>query len=367
MQIQTLPLACTSLKPIVNISPQPLKERKTYSMPPEKVEIFKSLEGWASEKVLPMLKPVEQSWQPQTFLPDSSLPTGEFCDQVKALRDRTKEIPDEYFVVLVGNMITEEALPSYQTALNNQDGIRDDYGASPNPWAVWLRGWSAEENRHGDLLKTYLYLSGRVDMERIERTIHYLIAAGWDAQLENNPYFGSVYTSFQERATFMAHGNIARLAKKSGDQVLAQICGTIAADEKRHEKVYTRIVEKLLEVDPSCAMVAIGDMLEKKIVMPAHLMYDGEDPNLFQHFSAVLQRIGVYSTDDFADILEFLIGQWGLEKLEGLTSHGKKAQDFVCGLTPRIRKFQERAHDQAHKMKPYGIKFSWIFNKELVL
>lgn len=165
----------------------------------------------------------------------------------------------------------------------------------------------------------------------------------------------------------MAHGNTARLAKEGGDPVLARICGTIAADEKRHENAYSRIVEKLLEVDPSGAMMAIGDMMEKKITMPAHLMYDGEDPRLFEHYSAVAQRMGVYTANDYADIMEFLVGRWRLEKLEGLTEEGKRAQDFVCGLAPRIRKLQERADERARKMKPNGVKFSWIFNKELIL
>lgn len=178
---------------------------------------------------------------------------------------------------------------------------------------------------------------------------------------------GFVYTSFQERATFVSHGNTARLAREGGDPVLARICGTIAADEKRHENAYAKIVEKLLEVDPSGAMTAIGDMMRKKITMPAHLMYDGEDPHLFDHFSAVAQRRGVYTADDYADILEFLIGRWGLEKLEGLTAEGRRAQDFVCGLAPRIRKLQERADEKAKKMGPQGVKFSWIFNKEVVL
>jgi len=147
-------------------------------MPPEKVEVFRSLEGWASQCILPLLKPVQKSWQPDSFVPDPSLPFEEFMDEVRALRDRTKELPDEYFLVLVGDMITEEALPTYQTIMNSLDGVKDDYGSSPSPWAVWTRAWSAEENRHGDLLRTYLYLSGRVDMKMIERTIHYLIAAG---------------------------------------------------------------------------------------------------------------------------------------------------------------------------------------------
>ena len=75
-------------------------------------------------------------------------------------------------------MITEEALPTYQTQINITDGIRDETGASPSSWATWTRAWTAEENRHGDLLNKYLYLSGRVDMKQIEKTIQYLIRAG---------------------------------------------------------------------------------------------------------------------------------------------------------------------------------------------
>lgn len=165
----------------------------------------------------------------------------------------------------------------------------------------------------------------------------------------------------------MSHGNTARLAKEGGDPVLARICGTIAADEKRHELAYSKIIEKLLQVDPTGAMLAIADMMKKKITMPAHLMYDGEDPRLFEHFSAVAQRLGVYTADDYADILEALIERWGLEKMEGLTGEGRRAQDFVCGLAPRIRKLQERAEDRAKKIGPHGVKFSWIFNREIML
>ncbi|BAT82195.1 Stearoyl-[acyl-carrier-protein] 9-desaturase [Vigna angularis] len=376
MLIQTtLPFACTPRsvrhrmlppKCVLSMSP-PSKVRRTHSLPPEKLEVFRSLEGWASKCVLPLLKPVEKSWQPGNFVPDPSLPFEEFMDEVKALRDRTKELSDEYFLVLVGDMITEEALPTYQTIMNSLDGVKDESGTSSSPWAVWNRAWSAEENRHGDLLRTYLYLSGRVNMKMIEKTIHYLIAAGMDAGFENNPYLGYVYTSFQERATFVSHGNTAKLAKDGGDPVLARICGTIAADEKRHERAYSRIVEKLLEVDPTGVMVAVGTMLEKRITMPAHLMYDGEDPRLFEHYAAVAQRVGVYTVNDYADILEFLIERWRLEKVEGLTGEGKRAQDYVCGLAPRIRKLQERAEERARKMKPRSMKFSWIFHKELHL
>ncbi|KAI9090154.1 hypothetical protein K1719_028850 [Acacia pycnantha] len=346
----------------------PLKATKEHSsiMSQEKVEVVKSLDSWVSQRVLPLLKPVEQSWQPQDFLPDSSLPLDEFNDQVKELRNRTTKLADEYFVVLVGEMITEEALPTYQTMLNNMDGVRDETGSSQSAWAIWTRSWTAEENRHGDLLRTYLYLSGRVDMLTIERTIQYLIRNGVNLQLPglcNNPYLGFVYTSYQERATAISHGKTARLAMEGGDPVLARICGTIAADEKRHEQAYTRIVEKLLEVDPNGAMLAIGEVMHKKMIMPSQLIYDGQDAHLYHHFSHVIQRLGVYTINDYADILEFLIGRWRLDKLVGLTSEAKRAQDFVCGLAPRIRKIHERTHNT----KKLDVKFSWIFNKVVSL
>ncbi|KAG4969505.1 hypothetical protein JHK82_035203 [Glycine max] len=104
-------------------------------------------------------------------------------------------------------------------------------------------------------------------------------------------------------------------------------------------------------------MLAIGKMMQKKIIMPAHLMYDGGDPRLFEHYSTVAQRIGVYTANDYANILDFLVGRWRLEKLESLTAKGKRAQDYVCELPPRIRKLQERADERARKMKPNSFKY----------
>lgn len=58
-------------------------------------------------------------------------------------------------------MITEEALPTYMAMLNTLDGVRDETGASPTPWGNWTRKWVAEENRHGDIMNKYMYLTGR--------------------------------------------------------------------------------------------------------------------------------------------------------------------------------------------------------------
>ncbi|XP_049413584.1 stearoyl-[acyl-carrier-protein] 9-desaturase 6, chloroplastic-like [Solanum stenotomum] len=346
---------------VASTTAPPSRHQVTHSMPPEKIEIFKSLESWVSENILPLREPVEKCWQPIEFLPDPSQGPNVFVEEVRALRQRVLGLSDEYLVMLVGNMLTEDALPTYRTFINTFDGVCDETGSSPCPWAIWTRAWSAEENRHGDLLRTYLYLLGRVNMLMVEKTLQYSIGAGSDVGAENNSYMGFVYTSFQERATFLTHGNMARLATKDGDPVLARICGTIEADEKRHENAYTRIIEKLLEVDPNTTTQAIASMMRKRITMPLHLMYDGQDPNLFEHFSAIFQKQDVYTSRHYAEILEFFITRWELEKLEGLTEEARCAQDFVCQLPRKIRRLENRAK----KLESRQVKFSWIFNKSL--
>ncbi|KAJ8646188.1 hypothetical protein MRB53_007936 [Persea americana] len=334
----------------------------THSMPPEKKEIFKSMEVWAEQNLLSMLKPVEKSWQPHDFLPDSC--SEDFLDRVIELQNRASEIPDHYFVCLVGDMITEEALPTYLSMLNSFDGVRDETGASLTPWAEWSRSWTAEENRHGDLLNKYLYLCGRVDMRQVEKTVQYLIGSGMNVGLGNNPYLGFIYTSFQERATSIAHGNTAKQALEFGETNLAKICGTIASDEKRHEAAYAKIIQKLFDVDPDTTMLAFANMMRKTITMPGNLMYDGEDRNLFYHYSTVAQRMGVYTANDYVDMVEFFVKRWNVDKvLGGLSGEGKRAQDYICNLTPKLRKLVERSKTKA-KDSPF-LSFSWIFNRRV--
>lgn len=124
-----------------------------------------------------MRKAIDKCWQPQDLLPDPAN-LESFYEQVKELRERTRQLSDDYFVVLVGDMITEEALPTYQSRWTIADPVQDITGVDDTSWAIWVRAWSSEENRHGDLLNKYLYLSGRVDMKQVEKTIQHLIASG---------------------------------------------------------------------------------------------------------------------------------------------------------------------------------------------
>ena len=97
-------------------------------------------------------------------------------------------------------------------------------------------------------MNKYCTYSGRVNMKAVEVTIQNLIGTGMDPKTDNNPYLGFIYTSFQERATKISHGNTARQAKEHGDALLGRICGAIASDESRHEQAYSRIVDELFRL-----------------------------------------------------------------------------------------------------------------------
>src|SRR3972149_6818493 len=321
-------------------------------------EVIKGMEDFVGENIDTLLKPINESWQPSDFLPDMA--AENWREQVNEFRQKSAALPDDLLVVLIGDMITEEALPTYQTFLNRLNGIKDETGASSSPWAQWSRGWTSEENRHGDLLNKYLFLTGKIDMRGVETTIHHLIRNGFDTQTGSDPYLGFVYTSFQERATKISHTNVAKLAKKAGDDRLQKICGLIAGDEARHEKAYRLFMQKVFDTDPEEAVLSFEKMMRIKITMPAHLMDDGKNKNLFANFSNVAQRIEVYTAKDYAEIISDLVSGWNISNLKGLSDIAAKAQDYLCNLSARYLKVSKRL-----SFAGPAAKFSWIFDREV--
>jgi acyl-[acyl-carrier-protein] desaturase len=317
-----------------------------------RAEVLQHLESFLKENMSSFLKSVEASWQPTDFLPDSSL--DNFFDEVKLLRERAKELSYDLLAVLIGDTITEEALPNYEAWFHQLDDLKRDHN---NGWAQWIRGWTAEENRHGDLLNRYLYLSGRVNMREFEASTQHLIADGFDLGTAHDPYRAFVYTSYQEMATNISHRRVGQLARKAGDEQLSKICGMIAGDETRHARVYKTFVEKIFEVDPSEMMLAFEDMMRKKIVMPAHYMRElgVEMGKTFGHFTDAAQRLGVYTSQDYTDILESLIQDWKIEQMTGLNSAAEKAREYVVALPGRLRRVADRM-----PVPKLEYKFKWI-------
>ncbi|NMH28340.1 acyl-ACP desaturase [Flavobacterium silvaticum] len=304
-----------------------------------RLEVMKFLEKDVENYVDNYLIPVEKIWQPTDFLPDSQ--NENFYEQVRELREVAADLPYDFWITLIGDMITEEALPTYESWLMDVDGVGQ---VERNGWSMWVRQWTAEENRHGDLLNKYLYLSGRVNMREIEMTTQHLIADGFDIGTDRDPYKNFVYTSFQELATYVSHNRVSQLAKQHGAKGLSKMCKMIAGDEMRHHNAYSEFVTRIFEVDPSEMMLAFQHMMKLKIVMPAHFLRESGDKisSAFEHFSDSAQRIGVYTSADYVEILQKLIDRWKIADISNLTDEAEKARDYLMKLPARMARISER-------------------------
>jgi acyl-[acyl-carrier-protein] desaturase len=304
-----------------------------------RLEVMQLLEKKIDSFMEEFLIPVEKIWQPTDLLPDSN--QENFLEEVKELREISKDLPYDFWVTLVGDTITEEALPTYESWLMDVEGVDN---VERNGWSKWVRHWTGEENRHGDVLNKYLYLSGRVNMREIEQTTQHLINDGFDIGTGRDPYKNFVYTSFQELATFVSHNRVALIAKKYGEKKLFKMCNLIAGDEMRHHLAYSEFVNQIFKVDPSEMMLAFQYMMKQKITMPAVFLRESGEKigSAFEAFSDSAQRIGVYTAADYVDILEKLNVKWDIANMNGLTAEAEKARDYLMKLPERMKKISER-------------------------
>jgi acyl-[acyl-carrier-protein] desaturase len=297
------------------------------------------------------LKPVETNWQASELLPLTS--DDSFIADLKTIQEQASNLSYDLLAVLVVDTITEEALPTYETWLAGLKGVNQ---IENNSWMKWIRAWTAEENRHGDVLNRYLYLCGRINMREFEASTQYLIRDGFDNGASDDPYRNFIYTSFQELATNISHRRVASLAKQQGNTILSKLCGLVAADEARHARAYKNFVSKIFEIDPNEMMLAFEDMMRKKIAMPAQYLRElGDKVNSFSSFSDCAQRIGVYTATDYVDILRSLVDEWEIENIRGLNENGEKARDYLVNLPDRLAKLSERM-----KIPETEFKFNWI-------
>ena len=104
-------------------------------------------------------------------------------------------------------------------------------------------------------------------------------------------------------------------------------------------------------------MLAFADMMKKKIVMPAHFLKEsgGAIGEAFENFSNCAQRLGVYTAQDYVDILRKLNSYWELESVRGLNDEAEKARDYLIKLPARLERIAERM-----KFPEDQYKFKWV-------
>jgi len=227
------------------------------------------------------------------------------------------------------NLLTEDNLPSYHREIERSFGRE---GA----WGYWVNRWTAEEDRHGNVMRDYLIVTRAVDPVQLERDRMVAMQEGYDAS-EKDTLRSVAYVSLQELATRIAHRNTGL---HSQDPVCDRILARIAADENLHMIFYRDLVAAALEVTPSQTVKAISAEV-LSFQMPGTGIRD------FTKRAMEIAHAGIYDLRIHVDeILNPTLAKWGFFEIEGLDAEAEQAREKVAKHLVRLDRLAGRFESQ---------------------
>ncbi|PNE42348.1 MULTISPECIES: acyl-ACP desaturase [Streptomyces] len=308
---------------------------------PDRLDGARGQAAWTDTRLLYALEEVVEKelnrhlkaakeWMPHEYVPWSD---GRNFDGVL---DGEPWAPDQSKVTSIGrtalvvNLLTEDNLPSYHHEIASLFG-RD--GA----WGTWVHRWTAEEGRHGIVMRDYLLTSRAVDPVELERFRMAHMSAGFESDNAHSMLHSVAYVAFQELATRISHRNTGR---HSGDPVCDQMLARIATDENLHMVFYRNLLGAAFELAPDRTMCAVRDVVTG-FRMPGHGM-----PG-FERAAVQMALGGIYNLRIHHDeVLQPVLRYLKVLERGGLGPEGLAAQDelgaYLEGLDGQARRFDER-------------------------
>ncbi|WP_405576444.1 acyl-ACP desaturase [Streptomyces sp. NBC_01092] len=201
-----------------------------------------------------------QEWFPHQYVPWSRGRDFDGPLEGAAWDDTQSALPPAVRASLIVTLLTEDNLPSYHHEIATLFG-RD--GA----WGTWVHRWTAEEDRHGAAIRSYLHTTRAVDPIQLERTRMSLISTGFTADQPHGLH-SIAYVALQELATRISHRNTGRM---SGDPVCDRLLARIATDENLHMVIYRGLLGASFDAWPDQTMRALTDTVTT-FRMPGHLI-----------------------------------------------------------------------------------------------
>lgn len=295
-------------------------------------EVLRALEPLITEYIQ-RHRDSRKLWMPSELLPANEQGGEEQEQEVAAMRKRAKDLPDSVRVALALNLLTEEGLPHFHRLVAVYMGYE-------GPWADWNNLWTAEEDRHGCVLRDYVREARVFDMIHLERMQYQYIESGFNPNWHGDPYRLLAYTSLQEKATQTAHSNAGRLAGNH-EPKLQKILAHISADEARHYAFYRDSFSAVLKADTNRALAALASVAPA-LAMPGHNI-EG-----YAQMSEVERRAGIYGPREYLKLVEDLVRHWAIDKMTGLTALGRTAQEKVMTLPKRLARMADYIESKAH-------------------
>src|SRR5690606_25300391 len=185
---------------------------------------------------------------------------------------------------MITNLLTEDNLPSYHREIA-ESFSRD--GA----WGTWVGRWTAEENRHGIVMRDYQVGTRGVKPVALENARMEHMTNGFASPNSTGMLHSVAYVTFQELATRVSHRNTGRACD---DSIADKMLQRIAADENLHMIFYRNICDAAIDIAPAQTLAAIVEVLEN-FQMPGAGM-----PN-FRRNGVLMAKHGIYDLRQHLD------------------------------------------------------------------
>jgi acyl-[acyl-carrier-protein] desaturase len=313
-----------------------------------RAEVLQALEPKAREMMASHLSK-RRLWFPSDFLPADEQMTEDDEAKLARLRERARAIPDPVRVALVLNLLTEEGLPHFHRLLAQ-------YLGDESVWHEWNNMWTAEEDRHGAILRDYARDARIFRMREVEMMQFAYQNAGFYPGWDRDPLRVFAYTSLQERATQYTHRNTGKMVGQD-EPVLLGITTQIAADEARHFIFYRQLFKEAIEMVPEMALQSLNAILTS-FEMPGAAM------PTFNEMSEVVRRAKIFGPWEYKEIVEEALAFWKVDVLTGLNEVGRKAQEMVLRIPQRLQKIAEYVERRATTK---AFSFEFIYSRAFTM
>jgi len=243
---------------------------------------------------------------------------------------------------LVLNLLTEDNLPSYHTEIAFSMG-RD--GA----WNSWLNRWTAEEARHGIVLRDYLMATRGVDPNELEDLRMAHMQVGYETPYPNDMLHTVAYVTFQELATRISHRNTGRI---SNDAICEGMLARVALDENLHMLFYRNLLGAALKLEPNATMRAITDVV-------TNFQMPGAGMPGWGRKSVQIALAGIYDLQlHLNDVVMPVLRAWGIFDMDTLTGDGASARDelsaYLKSASEDVAKFVDKREVHFEKLVARG-------------
>jgi acyl-[acyl-carrier-protein] desaturase len=311
------------------------------SRPKTQIELLLELEPIAEREVNRHLT-MAKEWFPHQYVPYSDGRTFDGPLGGEGWEPGDSKVTPESRDALLVNLLTEDNLPGYHRA------IADNLGFD-GPWGFWVNRWTAEENRHGIVIRDYLTVTRAIDPIMLERARMAHMQGGYQTAHGDSVLHNVAYVSFQELATRVSHRNTGKV---SGDPLCEQMMARVAADENLHMLFYRNVIAAAFDVAPDQAMQAVTKVV-KDFQMPGNTIEN------FTRKSVAIANAGIYDLRLHHDeVVAPILRQWNVFDRTDFTGDGEKAREelgeFMVGLNAAATKFETRRDERRARQLAKG-------------